>query len=248
MRPRAVVRRPRYWGGYYVSGGKVFWSGGVDSPGSREVAGAAATSFHSIDNSFGRDKSHVYYDRNELTGADVSSFERLGGSPFAKDKSHVWLAGHAISDDPTHFEQLDGGLARDSKAVYCNDGSVISNDPSHFAILRFSNTDTSQNFTKDSQAVYYICRPITGAEPATFLLANSFFGYAADDKRVYLDANTIPAADPHTFHVLYDNSWCAADDQHAYHRDTVIPSVDPRHFPPGQPVTGCSDTGITFGR
>jgi hypothetical protein len=40
-------------GGYYVSGGKVFWSGGVDSPGSREVVGADAASFHSMDNNFG---------------------------------------------------------------------------------------------------------------------------------------------------------------------------------------------------
>jgi hypothetical protein len=59
---------------------------------------------------------------------------------------------------------------------------------------------------------------------------------------------SIIGADPHTFHVLYDNDWCAADEQHAYHRDSVIPNVDPRQFPPGQPVTGCSDTEVTFGR
>jgi DKNYY family len=236
-------------GGYYVSGDKVFWSGGVDSPGSHEVVGADAASFHSIDNNFGRDKSHVYYDGSELAGADVSSFEIIGGSSFAKDKSHVWLAGHSISDDPTHFQPLDGGLSKDSNEVYCTDGSVFSNDPSHFAILRFSNTDTSQNFTKDGRAVYFMCRPITGADPATFhLLDISFFGYGADDQRVYLDGNTISGADPHTFHVLYDNDWCAADDQRAYHRESVIPNADPRHFPPGQPVTGCSDIDITFGR
>jgi hypothetical protein len=27
----------------------------------------------------------------------------------------------------------------------------------------------------------------------------------------------------------------------------VIPNVNPRYFPPGQPVTDCSDTGVTFG-
>jgi hypothetical protein len=236
-------------GGYYVRGDKVFWSGGVDSPGSREVVGSDAASFHSIDNSFGRDRSHVYYDGNELTGADVSSFERLGDSPFAKDKSHVWLEGRSISDDPTHFVLLGGGLAKDSTAAYCTDGTVISTDPSHFAILSFSNTDTSQDFAKDSRAVYYMCRPITGADPATFqLLATGFFGYGADSQHVYLEANTIPGADPHTFRVLYDNDWCAADEQHAYHRESVIPNVDPRHFPPGQAVTGCSDTEVTFGR
>jgi hypothetical protein len=47
---------------------------------------------------------------------------------------------------------------------------------------------------------------------------------------------------------LYDNDWCAADDQHAYHRESVIPNTDRRHFAPGQPVTGCSDTDFTFGR
>lgn len=100
-------------GGYYVRGDKVFWSSGVDSPGSHEVHGADAASFHSIDNNLGRDETRVYYDGNELTGADVSSFGRLGDSPFAKDSSHVWLAGHPISDDPAHFEQLGGGLAKD---------------------------------------------------------------------------------------------------------------------------------------
>jgi hypothetical protein len=267
-----------FLGGYYVHADKVFWSGGVDSGRSQDVVGADADTFRSFNNDYARDRSHAYYDGEaitgadastfealsdadardkshvyrgkEVTGADRSSFEKLGNSGFSRDRDHVWLGDKPISDDPTHFELLDGGMAKDSKAVYCANGTVLSHDPTHFEILRFSSTDTSLNFTKDSQSVYFSCLwPIAGADPATFhLLNNSFFGYAADNQHVFLNTATIPGADPHTFHVLNDNDSCAADSQHAYHRDLVIPNVNPNHFPPGQPVTGCDDTHVTFGR
>ena len=245
--PACTHETAQILGGCWVDGDKVHWFGGIDSSVSREVIGADADSFDSIDNTYGRDRSHVYYRGEVLADADPSSFDLIDHG-YAKDRSSVWMGDERISDDPTHFEPLADNLAKDSNAVYCDGGKVFSNDPAHFEILRFSNTDTGTSYTKDSRAVYYYCRPIPGADAATFrLLDTGFFGYATDAHNVYLYENTIPGADPRTFHVLYNNEWCAADDQHAYHRDSVIPNINPADFPPGQAATGCTATEVTFG-
>jgi hypothetical protein len=58
-------------GGYYVRDGKVYWSGGIDSSDrQRVVVGADPDTLQSIDNSYTRDKSHVYYRGDVLTDAD----------------------------------------------------------------------------------------------------------------------------------------------------------------------------------
>jgi hypothetical protein len=234
-------------GGYYVEGDKVYWYGGVDSSVRRqEVVGADTASFTSIDNFYARDKSHVYQGGTVLTGADPASFQLLEG--FTKDRSHVWDGDIVISTDPANFEAFDGGGAKDGTAVYCNNGAVLSPDPTHFVILQFEDKGSILSFSKDSRAVYYGCGPIAGADPATFRRLDNYGGYASDDQRVYWLPEPVPGADLATFHVLNSNDHCAADQEHAYKRNLVIPNLIPAHFPPGQPVTSCSETDVTFGR
>jgi hypothetical protein len=245
--PACTQQAKEVLGGYYVEGDKVFWYGGIDSSTRRqEVADADADSFKSIDNYYATDKSHVFQGGTVLAGADPASFQKLDG--FTKDRSHVWQGDIVISTDPANFEVFDGGGAKDSTAVYCNNGSLLSSDPTHFEILQFENRGSILSFSKDSRAVYYGCDPIDGADPATFRRLDNYGGYASDDRRVYWLSQPITDADPRTFRVLNSNDHCAADQQHAYKRELVIPNLDPAHFPPGQPVTRCSETDVTFGQ
>jgi hypothetical protein len=241
---------PEILGGYYVRDGKVYWSGGIDS-GSHEVVGADAASFHPLADNYARDRSHVYYHTDMLADADANGFKTLGGG-YALDGSHAYYDGKEVAvTDVSAFELLDptsAGLAKDSAAVFCQ-GQVLSRDPTHFQVVRFSGTNKNPDYTKDGRTVYYKCRPIPGADPATFRRLNdSYWNYAVDNQRVYYQDRVIAGADPRTFHVLYDvaNESCAADQQHAYRWDSVIPGVEPRSFPPGKAVTGCDDTSVSF--
>jgi hypothetical protein len=191
-------------------------------------------------------KSHVYYRGDVLLDADPATFEKLDDS-FTRDRSHVWLGSSQISDDPASFQQIEGGGAKTSTAAYCYDGRVISRDPAHFEILRFGGKGTILSFTKDSAAVYYMCRPIPGADAATFRRLDGYGGYARDDQHVYWQRDAMSIADPHTFRVLNDNDHCAADQNHAYKSDSIVPNLNPREFPPGKPVIACTATGVTFG-
>jgi hypothetical protein len=167
--------------GYHVSSGKVYFVHGFP-PERTEVSGADAGSFESLTGDYARDKNHVYYDGQVMTG----------------DRARVWLEGKPVSEDPAGFELLDGDMAKDSKAVYCGDGSVVSNDPTHFAIV-LVNGGTIPVFTKDSRTVYYDGKPIAGADPATFQLLYAGDSCAADERHAYHGDTVIPNADPRSF-------------------------------------------------
>lgn len=264
----------RVVGGYFERDGKEYWTGGIDST-PHEVVGAEPGTFHPLDRDYARDNSRAYFDGYQMRGADASSLETLTGAyardryrayfrgtplidadnssfsvldgGFAKDRSRVWKGDRQISADPAHFELLDhAGGAKDSTAVYCPpDATVVSKDPAHFVILPGSGSDV-QAFTKDSQSVYYMCKPIPGADVPTFAPLADVYGYARDAHRAYWLSTPIAGADPNTLRVLNNDAHCAADQHHAYHMDSVIPNADPTKFPAGKAVTGCSDTGITF--
>lgn len=246
MVPACGQKAKEILGGYYVEGDKVYWYGGIDSSTRRqEVVGADAASFKSIDNFYARDKSHVFQGGTVLTGADPASFQMLEG--FTKDRSHVWQGDIVISTDPSNFEVFGDGGAKDSRAVYCNNGTVLSRDPTNFVILQFDGKGSILAYSKDSQAVYYGCEPIAGADPATFRRLDNYGGYASDGQLAYWLSAPIPGADAGTFRVLNSNDHCAADQEHAYKRNLVIPNVNPAHFPAGQTVTSCTETAVAFG-
>ncbi|MGX9672486.1 DKNYY domain-containing protein [Mycobacterium sp. HM-7] len=238
---------PKVVGGYYVEGGKVYWTGGIDSS-PRVVADADPDSFQKLSSGYARDKAQAYYRGAPIAGADVATFDWLNYG-WAKDRNHIWAGTQAISDDPDHFVMINGDLAKDAGAVFCKDRK-ISDDPAHFEILHFSPDDRNLDYAKDIRTVFYRCAAIPGANAATFRRLNdSVFNYAVDDQRAYYQDRVIAGADPHTLRVLYDaaNEGCAADAEHAYRWDSVIPDVDPRGFPAGKPVTGCDANQVTFG-
>jgi hypothetical protein len=255
--------------GYHVTDDTVYYLNAF--PGKAfQIDGADVASFHVFDETYARDKSHVYLNGAVLSGADAATFEPLERPGFAKDAHHVYQRDAAISADPAHFELLDGELSKDGSKVYWSDGSVLSHDPAHFAII--SNVD-HYLFTKDAETVHVNGNPIDQADPAAFRVLGGAYAtdgqrsfyfdgpipdaslasfrpieapYAVDAERVYWMGETIDGADPATFRVLNANFECSADAEHGYYQKIVIAAADPRSFPQGRAVTGCSDTSITF--
>jgi hypothetical protein len=255
--------------GYHVTDDTVYYLNAF--PGKAfQIDGVDVASFHVFDQTYARDKSHVYLNGGVLSGADAATFQPLERPGFAKDAQHVYQRDAAISTDPAHFELLDGELSKDGSAVYWSDGRVLSQDPAHFAII--SNVD-HYLFTKDAETVHVNGNPIDQADPATFRVLGGAYAtdgqrafyfdqlipdaalasfhpikapYADDADRVYWMGKTIDGADPATFRVLNAAFECSADAERAYYRRTVIAGAEPRTFPQGRAVTGCSDTSITF--
>jgi hypothetical protein len=176
--------------------------------------------------------------------ATAASFELLDRPGWAKDSEHVFLRGHAISDDTAHFELLDGDLAKDSRVVYWSDGSVLSDDPAHFTTI--SDVDHYLH-TKDSSVAHVNGNPISGADPAT--LQGLQGAYARDDGHAFYSISRSPMPTfRHSGHLKVPTpliprasiGWANQSTGRSDH------GADPRTFPLGRAVTNCSDTSISF--
>ena len=178
----------------------------------------------------------------EVSGADAATFHDLDGT-YARDKSRVYYDGAELSAaDVSTFEVLRSGWAKDRSHVWLRAQS-ISADPGHFELI-------AGEMAKDASAVYCHDGSVLSHDAAHFVRlsrSEDVLGFTKDSAAVYYYCSAIPDADPGSFVVLDDTDHCGADATHAYHGSSVIPHADPRSFPPGQHVTGCSDTGINFG-
>lgn len=256
--------------GYHVRGGAVYYLNPFPGKAFR-IDSADPGTFEAFDRTYARDGERVYIDGHPLQGAQAGSFELLGRPGLARDDGRVYQRDRIISTDPDGFELLDAGLARDRAHVYWSDGSVLSDDPRHFTIV--SDRD-DYLYAKDSRAVYVNGTLIEGASPQGFRVLDGAYStdgvaafsfdrlipdadvptlrtlggpYAVDAQRVYWMGRAIEGADPGSFAVLNVNFECSADHHRAYYRQAVIVDADPAAFPPGRPVTGCSETSISFG-
>lgn len=71
----------------------------------------------------------------------------------------------------------------------------------------------SDNYAKDTWAVYYLGEKIKGASSTSFQVLG--YGYARDTWNVYYDGKKIPGASPDSFKVLTDGY--AKDNWNTYH-------------------------------
>jgi hypothetical protein len=69
-------------------------------------------------------------------------------------------------------------------------------DHKSFKVLR------DKKFAKDKEKVFISGRPIPGADPASFEVIDSKYGYAKDRNHVFIDVEKVIFADPATFEYL----------------------------------------------
>jgi DKNYY family len=140
---------------------------GDSSPG-YHVNGADADSFESLTGSFARDKNHVYYDGQEMTGADPASFHWFSSSNYARDRSHVYYErDEVIGADPASFDvvlrpRFDSNWGKDRSHVWL-EGKPISDDPAGFELL-------DGDLAKDGKAVYCGDGSVLSNDPTHFAI------------------------------------------------------------------------------
>ncbi len=105
--------------GYKNDGKEVTWHTWNEGNGhnSRKVA-ADPNSFEALEDDYGRDAVHAFYEGDIIEGADGSSFKTLGNW-YASDDKHVYISGNLIKGaDASSFKVHRYRLGEDKNDFY----------------------------------------------------------------------------------------------------------------------------------
>lgn len=193
--------------GYKNDGKEVTWHTWDESRGhrSRHVA-ADANTFEGLDDGYGRDHAHAFYDGDMIDGADGLSF-RVFGKWYAADNFHVYRCGEVVDGaDTGSFKVHSFNLAEDKNDFYWNGSPLNVRDKSSFEILKFKSGETSK-WGKDKYNGYYLDGSVipdidypTFHPVEAYKRRMSLSGkYAADKNRVFFMREEVEGADPATF-------------------------------------------------
>ena len=191
--------------GYKNDGKEVTWHTWNEGSwhNSRKVDADPKT-FEELDDDYGRDKKHAFYEGNIIKGADGSSF-RTVGKWYAVDKAHVYLSGELVDNaNPATFKVHSYYFSEDANDYYWNGKSLNVRDKSTFKILGNHDSWKTQ-WAKDRYNGYYLSGgSISDIDYDTFHPIEAEIPvqsgcYAADKNRVYFMDLIVPEADPMTF-------------------------------------------------
>ena len=181
--------------------------------------------------------STVYYQNQEVVGADTSTFQELADR-WAKDKSYVYWEGQKQ-------RYLDPATAKVFPSVYVIDKAGVwvygtgyymtvdktDADPSTFSVI-------SHGYGKDSKSIYYFAQKIANADvlsftilrganyPSSEMLVSSW--YAKDKNSVYYRSSVIPNADVQSF--VFLGSEYAKDKNEVYYEGKTLANADADSF------------------
>jgi hypothetical protein len=129
----------------------------------RKIAEADATSFHTIDRFYQKDKDHVFTSGYVIEGADPETFLPLEW-PYSRDKSGIFVnyVKKLEGADPETFEVLLGGYQKDKNFAYYHHGIIAGADPATFEVL-------NDDYAKDKNYYYRydkIAGQVTAPAPA----------------------------------------------------------------------------------
>lgn len=207
--------------GYHVENGVVYWN-------ATPLKGADAATFHSPNDYWAMDRTHVWTLSTRRRGIDRSSFEVLNNL-FAKDKDAVYTIEGKVEDaDPASFEVL--GPATDGLSTHardCNRAYHLSySDPSP-TVLRGADPATfralANEWARDEKKVWHTSNRLVPFDAARLRLLGEM--YATDEKRVYYASHCIEDADPATFEVV--DKLIARDRTRVYSQNYAV-DLDPK--------------------
>lgn len=214
--------------GYFVKEDKVYHNGKI-------MAGASAATFKTIGTQYpryARDEKRVYFDGRLIANADAASFTGVSNpstqageknSPlFWKDKTHVYLEGHALPGaNPAEFRHLGGRYGSDARQVYFDKQVLQGANPATFQLF-------NADMARDDKQIYIFDKvgKLAGPVSAFRLLSEQDLAvYGTDGIYVYAVFFTaaeplqiVKDADPATFKIL-ERAY-SRDDKHIYYRDS----------------------------
>lgn len=191
--------------GYKNDGKEVTWHTWNEGSGhtSRHVDADPKT-FEELNDDYGRDKKHAFYEGDIIKGADGGSFRVLTKS-YAADNTHVYVSGELIEKaDPATFKVHSYYFAEDANDFYWDGKALNVRDKSTFKILGSSDS-WETHWAKDKYNGYYLAGGvITDIDYETFhpieaKIPDQSGDYAADKHKVFFRDKEVPGADPATF-------------------------------------------------
>lgn len=112
---------------------------------------------------------------------------------------------------------------------YFKDNMTKSDTQPQFAGKTFTVID--QDYSKDTNYVYFHGIPILQSDPDTFsIIPSSQLYYSKDKNRVYLEEYTIPFADPNSFEIVNDQWYWAKDKNNVFYKGRLLPEIDAASF------------------
>lgn len=192
--------------GYKNDGKEVTWHSWNEGNGYnvRKINANPAT-FKSLEDKYGHDDKHAFFEGEIIPEADGSSFKSLG-EWYASDKNHVYLSGEKIEKaDPNSFKVHNDRLGEDKNDFYYYHTPLNVKDKSTFEIIK-DKTGDDTHWGKDKYNAYFLIngaviknidyhsfRPILGRG------YSSSGRYAVDKNKVYFEGQVVLGADPITF-------------------------------------------------
>ena len=198
-----------------------------------------------------KDKNHVYYQQNMISGAKAADFEVLGYA-LARDKENVYFAGEKIGADRETVQALSEEHYKDKDSVYYNFGKINYADLNTFEVMKdgkrpakyskdkehvyfgWEQTDADaksfvvlgNGYYKDKNFVYYENEKIDGVDAKSFEVLGN--GYFRDKNNVYFEKKKLNVLDIKSFRILGNNY--AADDKAVYYKENLISGIDMKTF------------------
>jgi len=213
-----------YISGYVINGTTVYY-GTLTSIPTTTIEGVDIASLGIVQNNYdggnkhggptyryAKDKNHVYYQGNILSGADPETFrptefKRTSESwPYTKDKNHVYYENTGLTNaDPNTFETLSNSIG----------------------------------YSRDASHIYYTNREVMGADLATFTIIGDlkknwygYFPYGEDKNHIYYEDVIINGIDRESFKPL--DAWYSKDKNGVYSKGKLDPSLPLDFVPPGE--------------
>jgi hypothetical protein len=205
-----------------------------------KIKDADGKTFQKIDSEYSKDKNHVFYRKDSISGIDPVTFRNFDSkntSQYFVDKSHVIFMGVILKNaDPATFRELENMYSRDKDHVYFQNTWIETAHPDSFAVVSHS------YFAKDRARIFHYQFEVDEKiDLASFEIVDDGELCAKDKNGVYVlnrgskkIISKLNDADPATF-TLMDRSY-AKDKNHVFYLDRssgpyhIIQGADAQSF------------------
>jgi len=180
-----------------------------------------------LDEYYAKDLLKVYYQGNEISGAEPASFEVLEYG-YASDKNSFYQAGKSYGENSADyyklyyerrdisncdtakdkrknektFVNLGNGYSKDDRCVYYFDYPIDKSRAASFEVL-------AGNYSRDKNYIYYTMPEKKAILRVENVIPNSFEilgnDYARDKERIFFKSQIVDRADVKTFVMLKNN-------------------------------------------
>lgn len=186
--------------------------------------------FEIVDTKITKDRLHVYFKFNKVTGADASTFQNIDQNFYLDKQMAYFLDGtdlKAFHCNSASFLPLSYPFSKDDKQVFYKEKPISGVKIVSFEIL-------GNSYSKDSDHVYFENHLVQNASPKDFSLVPGYENtttvvkYGRDKQFVYNETNKLVGRDPASF-VILDLGY-TKDASNVYFNNSKVQNANPETF------------------